>query len=210
MDLWRECWQKGFIPSISTPGLEALMKALTNDDPALMQGCTTKPPPLMAVQDWPVEGADAIGYCGWKGDNLATVGEVEKFFAKACFDADQRMGEVASCRHFLNWYDDTPRDEMRRELLSECGLALFDRAEMVGPEHGTAQPSAVPDDTASDLWGRKPRRRVICPGCGKRAEPYAGPFCWLCTVTGQKAFIERTTTQDDLRMAGYGEVQTDG
>ena len=73
----------------------------------------------MCVQDWPVEAACALGYCGWQGDGLETVGEVEEFFARACFEADQRLGEPAACRWFLNWFDDTPRDEMRRELLAE-------------------------------------------------------------------------------------------
>ena len=31
----------------------------------------------------------------------------------------ERLGEPAACRWFLNWFDDTPRDQMRRELLAE-------------------------------------------------------------------------------------------
>ena len=70
--------------------------ALTGDDPRLTQGSTTTPPPLMCVQDWPVEAACALGYCGWQGDELETVGEVEEFFARMCFEADQRLGEPAA------------------------------------------------------------------------------------------------------------------
>ena len=58
----------------------------------------------------------------------ATVGQVEEFFAKACYQADQRLGEPAACRWFLNWFDNTPRAEMRRELLAEVELALAVRA----------------------------------------------------------------------------------
>ncbi len=115
------------MPVLSTVGLMSLRDALRSDDPRLVQGATTTPPPLMCVQDWPVEACCALGYCGWQGDALHTVGEVEEHFAKCCFEADQRLGEPAACRWFLNWFDDTPRSEMRRELLAEVELALAER-----------------------------------------------------------------------------------
>lgn len=94
------------------------------DDPRLTQGSTTTPPPLMAVQDWPVEAACALGFCGWQGEDLESVGQVEEFFARACFEADQKLGEPAACRWFLNWFDDTPRTQMRKELAEEVTLAI--------------------------------------------------------------------------------------
>lgn len=119
MESWRTVWRQGFAPLISDSGLAELAKALETDNPALGQGFTTTPPPLMCVQDWPVEAACALGFCGRKGEELGTVGEVEEYFAKLCFNADQNIGEPAACRWFLNWFDDTPRGEMRRELLAE-------------------------------------------------------------------------------------------
>jgi hypothetical protein len=68
-----------------------------------------------------------LGFCGWQGEGKSTVGEAEQFFAEMCFKADQRIGEVAACRWFLNWFDDTPRDEMRRELLVEVEAELLNR-----------------------------------------------------------------------------------
>lgn len=124
MESWRSVWRRGFAPGFSELGLHAAAIALRDDDPRLAQGLTTTPPPLLCVQDWPVEACCIIGYCGWKGESLATVGEVEVFYAKACFDADQRIGELAGCRYFLSWYDDTPRDEMRREMLAEIDFEL--------------------------------------------------------------------------------------
>jgi hypothetical protein len=44
-----------------------------------------------------------VGYCAWQGDGLETVAEVEEFFARVCFEADQVLGEPAACRWFLNW-----------------------------------------------------------------------------------------------------------
>lgn len=124
----REVFLKGFCPSISTNGLVALKKALENDDIRLIQGATTTPPPLSCVQDWSVEACCAISFCGWQGDNLETVGEVEEYFARLCFEADKRLGEPAGCRWFLNWFDDTPRNEVRAELLRLVEQVLEERS----------------------------------------------------------------------------------
>jgi hypothetical protein len=127
MESWRKVWREGLAPLLSVAGLEALRAALVRDDPRLQQGATTTPPPLQCVQDWPVEGACAVGFCGWQGEGLETVGEVEEFFARTCFEIDQRLGEPAGCRWFLNWFDETPRDEMRRQLLAEVNRSLAQR-----------------------------------------------------------------------------------
>ncbi len=127
MESWRLVWRDGLAPVISTAGLEALADALRTDDQRLTQGSTTTPPPLMCVQDWPVEAANALGFCGWQGDELETVGQVEEYFARLCFEADVRLGEPAAVRWFLNWYDDAPRDRMRADLLAEAELVLAER-----------------------------------------------------------------------------------
>ena len=135
MESWRKVWREGLEPLLTTEALQALRAALLQDDPRLIQGATTSPPPLQCVQDWPVEAACALGYCGWVGDGLETVGEVEEFFARLCFETDCRLGEPAACRWFLNWFDETPREVMRRELLAEVQRALMNRCdEMDGPE----------------------------------------------------------------------------
>ena len=147
MDSWRIVWRDGFGPVLSTAGLVALRDALKGDDHRLVQGATTTPPPLMCVQDWPVEAACALGLCGWLGEGLSTVGEVEEFFARMCFEADERLGEPAACRWFLNWYDDTPRHHMRRELLAEVEMCLADHELRTAP---AAKPrtSALPSTAA--------------------------------------------------------------
>lgn len=130
MESWRKVWRDGFGPLLPTESLESLAVALRDDDPKLTQGSTTTPPPLMCVQDWPCEAGCLLGYCGAVangGFGTATVGEVEEFFARACFDADQKLGEPAACRYLLQWFDDMPRDDMRRELLAEVKLVLETR-----------------------------------------------------------------------------------
>ena len=126
MESWRKVWRDGVAPLMSDDGLIALRKALIDDDPKLIQGGTTNPPPLQCVQDWPCEAACALGYAGWQGDGLNTVGEVEEYFARMCHEIDQRIGEPAGCR-WLNWFDETPRDEMRRLFLEEITLELGNR-----------------------------------------------------------------------------------
>ncbi|MBV9124134.1 MAG: hypothetical protein JO112_12310 [Planctomycetes bacterium] len=128
MESWRKVWREGLAPQLSTRGLEALRQALIHDDPRMLQGATTTPPPLQCLQEWPVEGACGLGFCGWQGDDLKTVGQIEEFFARMCFEADQILGEPAACRWFLNWFDETPREEMRALLLPEVSRVLAHRA----------------------------------------------------------------------------------
>jgi hypothetical protein len=127
MENWKRVWRSGVAPLLSTESLGALKRALIDDDPGLIQGATTTPPPLGCVQDWPVEAACALGYCGWRGDGLRTVREVEEYFARMCFAIDERLGERAGCRWFFNWFDETPRAEMRKELLAEVLRSLAER-----------------------------------------------------------------------------------
>jgi hypothetical protein len=107
--------------------LLALQKALESDDPRLLQGAPTSPPPLQCVQDWPVEAACSLGYCGWQGEDLETVGQVEEYFARVCWQADCSLNEPAACRFFLNWFDETPREVMRPALLAEVTRTLAQR-----------------------------------------------------------------------------------
>lgn len=127
MESWRKVWREGLAPQLSITSLTALQQALQNDDVRLLQGATTSPPPLECVRDWPVEAACVLGYCGWHGEGLETVSEVEDFFAQACFEADQRLGEPAACRWFLNWFDDAPRADARALLLGEVNRSLAQR-----------------------------------------------------------------------------------
>jgi hypothetical protein len=149
MESWRKVWREGLAPLLSTQSVGVLRKALASDDSRLMQGATTTPPPLSCVQDWPVEAACVIGYCGWQGEGLQTVGEVEEFFARVCFEVDQRLGEPAGCRWFLNWFDDTPREEAVRLLLAEVNRTLAQRQANNAPATEEGQESVATEDTAA-------------------------------------------------------------
>lgn len=124
MELWRHAWRNGFAKVIPRPGLVALAAALRDDAPELLQEVTTSPPPIPGCDHVPCTGGCAISLAGWRGNGLETVADVEAAFTESCFKADQLLGGPAECRHFMDWFDDTPRDEMRRALLPEVELAL--------------------------------------------------------------------------------------
>jgi hypothetical protein len=131
VESWRIVWRNAAGPLMSDDELRALWRGLKDDDPALIRGATTSPPPLQCVEDWPVEAACAIGYAGWKGAGLLTVKEVEEYFARMCFEIDKKLVEPAGCRHFLNAFDEEPREtffpalaeEIERELVRREGVA---------------------------------------------------------------------------------------
>jgi hypothetical protein len=106
-----------FLTLVSEESLAALEDGLRTGDGRLVQKTTTSPPPMPCVSDWPCEGACLVGYCGWRGDGLETVGEVEEYFARMCFEIDRAIGEAAGCRWLLNWYDESPMAEVVAEVI---------------------------------------------------------------------------------------------
>jgi hypothetical protein len=132
MESWRKVWRNGVVPLVTVPQLQKLANALEHDFSSLIQGATTLPPPLQSYADWPCQGCCGLSYLGWN-EERTTVAEVEEFFARLCFDVDKRLGESAACRYFLNWFDETPQDEMRIKLAEEiryniCYVGMVDPA----------------------------------------------------------------------------------
>lgn len=124
MEAWRKVWREGFVQQLSALELESVRKGLRANDYCLVQGSTTVPPPMQVVLDCPIEATDILAYGAWKSGGLKTVGEAEEYVAKLCFQADTALGEPAAASYFLNWYDDTPREEMRIAMIAEINLAL--------------------------------------------------------------------------------------
>jgi hypothetical protein len=126
---WQHVWRVGLAPQLSTRGLQALHKALSWDDPRLLQGSTTSPPPLQCVSGWPVRGCCPLCYALLDGEEPGsiTASRLEERFAQACYSADMLLGEPAAVRYFLNYVDETPRDVMRRQLLAEIERTLAQR-----------------------------------------------------------------------------------
>ena len=131
-DSARKVWREGLAPLMPAAGLCALARALRDDDPALLQGATCLPPPIDSMASYPVEAACAITYCGWKGCNKDSVSEAEEFFYKSCCDCDKTLGELAAYCHFINWFDECERGEMRSELLPLVEAEIESRLEEAG------------------------------------------------------------------------------
>ena len=116
---WKRGWRMGIAPLLTPAGLAALKVALETDDPRLVQGATTEPLPIALFADEAVEGACAVGFSLWQGRGLGRVGQLHAAFRQLCASADDLLDEPLGTVAFLNWFDETPREEMRRELLAE-------------------------------------------------------------------------------------------
>ncbi len=128
----QERWKDAFraaLDCFSPMGIVVVRNALVTDAEDFVQGATTFPPPMQAVREWPCEGACLVGYAGWKGDGLETVGEVEEWFSTVCALVDEALGEPAGCRHLLLFFDETPRLTMRELLLAELDAYLSRQAD---------------------------------------------------------------------------------
>ncbi len=123
---WLQSFE-AFASQWQTGTLRKLLKALDHDDPAIIQGATTDPAPRVACEEWPIDGACAVAFAVRYEYELDTVGAVEDAFARACQEADARLGIEAGCRYFLNWFDDTPRGTAFRELGAELRHLIEDR-----------------------------------------------------------------------------------
>jgi hypothetical protein len=129
LEAWQHVWHRGIAPQLTTEGLQGLKAALVRNDPRLITGATTNPPPLQCVADWPVESCCPLSFALLDGlaPSDVSVSLLEQEFATACNRADQLLGEPAGVRHFLNWVDETPREDMRGHLLAEVEQELAER-----------------------------------------------------------------------------------
>ena len=154
MDEWRRVFRQGVAPSLSTAGLRALRIALFRDDSRLIQGVTVGVPnatgsasfafwsPVYAISPSPSQGACPIGLVGWLGDGLETAAEVHDYFADVARVCDELTGEECSMRHFTQFVDDTPRDQMRAQLLAEVDRVLNERDLVAWGTHRDARAKA--------------------------------------------------------------------
>jgi hypothetical protein len=123
---WRRILRDGLLRSLTDAELHALRRGLADDDPALLQGMMTLPPPMEILGDWQVEGADLLAYPGWRGRELKTVKEVEERAWALCSAIDARLGDGAA-KELLGWYDATPRPDVIHTLLGETERELMIR-----------------------------------------------------------------------------------
>jgi hypothetical protein len=136
---WRIAWRDCIAPLMSERALKVLAEALETDDQRLVQSGTVVPDghPMLAERE--PTGACAIGLMGWLGYELRTAEKVIDFFERTSERAihnaillaqdrgednkQQRTG-AAMMGDFLEWFDSSPRDQMRFDLLQEVWRSL--------------------------------------------------------------------------------------
>jgi hypothetical protein len=87
-----EIFTAGIAPRLGLAGLQALRDALERDEPALIQGNTTKPDLNTTCRGEPCEGACGVAYALWKTLELQSIGETERAFTRLCVSVDAQMG----------------------------------------------------------------------------------------------------------------------
>lgn len=108
-ELAKQAWDRLKL-SLSTPGLQALARALEADDPLLTQGPMQPRGNLFG-------GGDPVAYALAMGDGIVGWDLLVEAWAEHLRQADggYQPGELASWA-FLAWWDCNPRDMVRVEL----------------------------------------------------------------------------------------------
>lgn len=128
MESWRYVWRVGLAPTFSSAELDALRVGLELDDPALVQGACVVRDGDYECASCRVVGGCAIGYAIWNHGAVSFDDEVLDAFQTVLVKSDFLVGYPLGTAPFLSWFDDTPREEMRRELLLEVKRSLALRA----------------------------------------------------------------------------------
>lgn len=129
---WLTAW-RALTPHLTTRALEALERACETDSGELVQGVTCVPSIMQCPGGTVPCQACLIGYAGWRGEGLETIGEIEDYFARMTWKIDDTIGKTCS-RWLTCWFDETPRAEVFAALLPEIRAELFRRGSMVHSE----------------------------------------------------------------------------
>ena len=107
-------------PHMSAEELQCLFDAVTRDDPALVQDCTTLPYrwETDVTSETPCQGADALAYALWKSRGLKTVIEVREAFDRFVPSLGPGLQE------FLRAYDTARRPVMITQMSDALQEAL--------------------------------------------------------------------------------------
>lgn len=121
---WKDVFRRGLAPQLTSDELETLLTALVNNDPDLIQGKTVEPCGAGVKGDEKPKAGCMIGYIIWKCRGANEVRDVQNEFACICCGIDVRLAVLSVNRYLLNFFDETPRDKMRPQLIEEIELEL--------------------------------------------------------------------------------------
>ena len=215
MESWRLVWRDGFAPVLTTDRAGGPPRRPRGGRPPADAGLHDHPAPAACAcrtgrSRPPARSATAAGRAtGWRPSARSRSSS-----PACCFEADQRLGEPAACRWFLNWFDDTPRDEMRRELLAEVELALERlagrdgrpggrrwRVERPGRRRGLSGAKRGINPQPSALIRRRAHDR-ICRHCPKSKVNRPRGLCWSCYYTPGRQDLYPSTSKYARRGVG--------
>jgi hypothetical protein len=129
---WQKAFREEIAPHLSEKTLAVLRKGLDEDDPRLVQGTTVSPHPSGPIgsrgRTTPPTGACALGYCGWQGEGLNSVGDVWDFFGKFRNEVDDY-----ALNDFVSFFDSNERHMVFAALSSEIDAVLAERLEAAVP-----------------------------------------------------------------------------
>ena len=125
-DGWQRAWREGFAPLLSTPALEALRDGLAANDPALLQNVIASPLDLRGA---PCDGACAIAYAIWKGEQIVLAEKVRDRFYEVCCKVRGRLDISYGDNLFIDWFDRTLREGCFPILRAEVEHELARRKE---------------------------------------------------------------------------------
>lgn len=142
---WRRVW-RALAPTLLDEALTALQEVLETDSPRLLQGQTCRGEPLpdgggAFRPDVEVTWGCPLALCavaeGRASGRRVTVAEVQDWIAHVARDVERVINEDFVIRRLLVWIDETPRAQMRAELLEEV-LRELARRQLEEPEDDTA------------------------------------------------------------------------
>lgn len=116
-EAWRICWRKHVAPQLSTKGLRALFRALSSNDPTLVQCLIAAKSNRCYSPNAKPEVGCAIGY------------SLMKSGYRTCLSIHNRYAKFKNIFDFTSWFDYTPMDEVRAKLANEVEMTLLKRAD---------------------------------------------------------------------------------
>ena len=108
---WRHAF-RAIAPDLPTEGLQALVEEIRTHGDRLCQQSVTQPKsPYHGFEDDTPEKACVIGFCGWQGLGLHTVGQVHAYYIAFGQTSHKEIVD------FVDWWDSLPSQALGEQLL---------------------------------------------------------------------------------------------
>lgn len=102
-----DIWKNYILPALPKEALKKLFDAATADDGRLIRGINYFPPPSRPRSK--ITHCDIVGFA-FVNFGTTTVEELGQKWGNFMLSVGDKLGNPHDLRHFLNWYDDSPRE----------------------------------------------------------------------------------------------------